>query len=94
MIPAHITELSPGGVRGFLPGFAYQCGVLIASSVVYLEAVFAAASSYAASMAMMATTVFAFAAVVVWLGREKKGVEFGDESRAGCSDDPTTMAQP
>src|SRR5438046_7328825 len=31
VIPAHITELSPDSVRGFLPGFAYQCGVLIAS---------------------------------------------------------------
>ncbi len=31
VIPAHITELSPDNVRGFLPGFAYQCGVLIAS---------------------------------------------------------------
>jgi SHS family lactate transporter-like MFS transporter len=82
VIPAHITELSPGGVRGFLPGFAYQCGVLVASSVVYLEAVFAAASSYAASMAMMATTVFAFAAIVVWMGRERKGVEFGAEASA------------
>ena len=33
VIPAHITELSPDSVRGFLPGFAYQCGVLIAGSV-------------------------------------------------------------
>ena len=32
VIPAHINELSPDSVRGFLPGFAYQCGVLIASS--------------------------------------------------------------
>src|SRR2546423_11227616 len=24
VIPAHITELSPDSVRGFLPGFAYQ----------------------------------------------------------------------
>src|SRR5919199_1198331 len=38
VIPAHITELSPDSVRGFLPGFAYQCGVLLASSIVYLEA--------------------------------------------------------
>jgi hypothetical protein len=30
VIPAHITELSPDSVRGFLPGFAYQCGVLLA----------------------------------------------------------------
>jgi SHS family lactate transporter-like MFS transporter len=77
VIPAHITELAPDSVRGFLPGFAYQCGVLIASSVAYLEAVFAAGRSYAVSMAMMAATVFTFAAIVVALGREKKGVEFG-----------------
>jgi SHS family lactate transporter-like MFS transporter len=64
-------------VRGFLPGFAYQCGVLIAGSVAYIESAFAAGRSYAASMALTAVTVFSFAAVVVWLGREKKGVEFG-----------------
>ena len=29
VIPAHLTELSPDSVRGFLPGFAYQCGVLL-----------------------------------------------------------------
>ena len=41
VIPAHFTELSPDSVRGFLPGFAYQCGVLLAGTVAYIEAVFA-----------------------------------------------------
>jgi MFS family permease len=41
IIPAHLTELSPDSVRGFLPGFAYQCGVLLAGSVAYIEALFA-----------------------------------------------------
>ena len=41
VVPAHINELSPDSVRGFLPGFAYQCGVLIAGTVAYIEAVFA-----------------------------------------------------
>ena len=41
IIPAHLSELSPDSVRGFMPGFSYQCGVLVASSVVYIEAVFA-----------------------------------------------------
>ena len=45
VIPAHITELSPDSVRGFLPGFAYQCGVLFAGSVAYVEAVFAQRTS-------------------------------------------------
>src|SRR5215831_2211673 len=35
VIPAHLAELSPDAVRGFLPGFAYQCGVLLSSPVSY-----------------------------------------------------------
>jgi SHS family lactate transporter-like MFS transporter len=77
VIPAHITELSPDSVRGFLPGFAYQCGVLLASSVGYLEALFAARTSYAHSMAIVALTVFSAAAIIAWAGRERHGVEFG-----------------
>ncbi|MFL5555109.1 MAG: MFS transporter [Gemmatimonadaceae bacterium] len=77
VIPAHITELSPDSVRGFLPGFAYQCGVLIASAVAYLEAIFATRMSYAQSMAIVAVTVFSAAAIIAWAGRERHAVEFG-----------------
>jgi SHS family lactate transporter-like MFS transporter len=77
VIPAHITEMSPDSVRGFLPGFAYQCGILIASSVVYLQALLAARTSYAESMAIVAVTVFSGAAIIAWAGREKHAVEFG-----------------
>jgi SHS family lactate transporter-like MFS transporter len=77
VIPAHITELSPDSVRGFLPGFAYQCGVLVASLVVYVEALFAAHATYALSMALTAVTVFAFAAAMAAVGRERRGAEFG-----------------
>ena len=77
VIPAHITELSPDNVRGFLPGFAYQCGVLIASAVAYLEAVLATRMSYAKSMAIVAVIVFSGAAIIAWLGRERHAVEFG-----------------
>lgn len=77
VIPAHITELSPDPVRGFLPGFAYQCGVLVAGLVVYVEALFAARISYAWSMALTAVTVFGFAAVVAGAGRENRGAAFG-----------------
>src|SRR6266480_3076789 len=58
VIPAHLTELSPDAVRGFLPGFAYQCGVLLAGSVAYIEALFAQRMSYATAMALTAVTVF------------------------------------
>jgi SHS family lactate transporter-like MFS transporter len=77
VIPAHITELSPDSVRGFLPGFAYQCGVLIAGSVAYVEAVFAARTSYARAMTLVAFVVFSGAALVAGLGRERRGITFG-----------------
>src|SRR5512146_1504304 len=78
VIPAHINELSPDSVRGFLPGFAYQCGVLVASSVVYIEAVFAERTTYANAMALTAVTVFTLGAVAAWMGRERHGVVFGE----------------
>ena len=78
VIPAHITELSPDSVRGFLPGFAYQCGVLLAGSVAYIEAVFARHTSYANAMALTAFTVFTLGAIVVALGRERRGATFGE----------------
>jgi len=78
VIPAHINELAPDSVRGFLPGFAYQVGVLIASSVAYIEAVFAERMTYATAMAWTAVTVFTLAAVAAWMGREKKGIVFGE----------------
>src|SRR5256886_2381009 len=77
IIPAHLSELSPDSVRGFLPGFAYQCGVLLAGSVAYIEALFAERSSYATAMALTAVTVFAGAIVITALGREHRGRHFG-----------------
>jgi SHS family lactate transporter-like MFS transporter len=77
VIPAHITELSPDSVRGFLPGFAYQCGVLIASSIAFLEALLAAHTSYATSMALIAFIVCAGGMLAAGLGWERHGVTFG-----------------
>jgi SHS family lactate transporter-like MFS transporter len=77
IIPAHLSELSPDAVRGFLPGFAYQCGVLLASSVPFFEAILAEHTSYANAMALTAFTVFTLAAIVVGLGRENRGIQFG-----------------
>jgi SHS family lactate transporter-like MFS transporter len=77
IIPAHLAELSPDSVRGFMPGFSYQCGVLVASSVVYIEPVLARSMSYATAMALTAVTVFALAAVMAGIGKERKGEAFG-----------------
>jgi MFS transporter, SHS family, lactate transporter len=77
VIPAHITELSPDSVRGFLPGFAYQCGVALAGAIGWLEARFAEHLDYAWAMALTAATVFVLGAVVAQLGPERRGVAFG-----------------
>ena len=77
VIPAHLSELSPNDIRGFLPGFAYQCGVLMAGTVAYIEAYFAEHMSYATAMAVTAGTVFTVAAITAALGRERKGIVFG-----------------
>jgi len=77
VIPAHITELSPDGVRGFLPGFAYQCGVLIAGSIATIEALLAARLGYGWAMALTAGMVFTMCAVVAALGGEGRGIAYG-----------------
>lgn len=81
VIPAHITELSPDAVRGFLPGFAYQCGVLLASAIGYVEARFAEHLSYSWAMALSAATVFLLGGVAAALGPEKRGIVFGGKPR-------------
>src|ERR1043166_7098307 len=77
VIPAHLNELSPDAVRGFLPGFAYQCGVAIASQIPHVQALFATRTSYAQAMALSAATVFILGAVAAGLGPERRGVAFG-----------------
>jgi SHS family lactate transporter-like MFS transporter len=66
-------------VRGFLPGFAYQCGVLIASSIVYLQALLAAHTTYATAMALGAVIVCVGGVLATAAGRERRGVTFGGD---------------
>jgi MFS transporter, SHS family, lactate transporter len=77
VIPAHINELSPGPLRGFFPGFAYQLGVVASAGVGYVEARLAVRFSYAASMGILAAAVLVVTAVVIAVGPEAKGVAFG-----------------
>jgi SHS family lactate transporter-like MFS transporter len=78
VIPAHLAELSPDSVRGFLPGFGYQVGVLLASPVVYLEPLIARHTSYGVTMAGTAAVVFLMAALAAGLGKERRAVKFGE----------------
>jgi MFS transporter, SHS family, lactate transporter len=80
VIPAHLSELSPDSVRGFLPGFAYQCGVLISGSIAYIQALFAEHFSYATTMALSAGVVFLGGSIIAGLGRERHGQIFGGDT--------------
>lgn len=76
VIPAHINELSPGALRGFFPGFAYQLGVLCASSIPFIESALGERFTYAQSMGGLVTVVIVGALVVTFLGPEAHGITF------------------
>ena len=66
-------------MRGFLPGFAYQCGVLIAASIDWIEPAMAERMGYGKAMAILACIIFSGAAIITALGRERRGITFGSE---------------
>jgi MFS transporter, SHS family, lactate transporter len=77
VVPAHLNELSPGALRGFLPGFAYQCGVFIAGSSVFIEQLMTHHFSYAQSMGAFAAAAFIIGIIVIAAGPEAHRVAFG-----------------
>jgi SHS family lactate transporter-like MFS transporter len=79
VVPAHTSELSPDALRAFFPGFAFQIGVLCASSMVYVEALFGERFRYETSMGLLGAIAFLAATMVIWLGPEAKGITFGQQ---------------
>jgi MFS transporter, SHS family, lactate transporter len=79
VIPAHISELSPNEIRGSMPGFAYQCGNLMASGIMLVETGLAQRphANYANVMAMTAGAIFVVSILVTLAGPEKRGEDFG-----------------
>jgi MFS transporter, SHS family, lactate transporter len=76
VIPAHINELSPPQARAFFPGFAYQLGVMVASSIPFIESALGEIFTYRQSMGALMTLVFIGAILVVWKGPEARGISF------------------
>ena len=79
VVPAHINELSPDRMRGFLPGFSYQVGVLIAATAPYIEASLSHRFSYATVMGTFTGIVMIVAMFVIGLGPEAHRIAFGRE---------------
>ena len=77
VVPAHTNELSPGSVRGFFPGLAYQLGVLIAAGSATIEAGLSHHFTYAQAMGGFAAISFLVGAIVIALGPEAHRIRFG-----------------
>lgn len=82
VIPAHINELAPPGARGFFPGFAYQVGVLCASSISYIEARLGESMSYQHALTLSMLAVLTIGAFVIGMGPERRGVHFAEKVAA------------
>jgi SHS family lactate transporter-like MFS transporter len=85
VIPAHLNELSPEGVRGTFPGFTYQLGNLLASANATIQAAIAQGhgGNYALGLAVVAAAVAIAIIILSALGKEAKGVVFGRTREAG-----------
>jgi SHS family lactate transporter-like MFS transporter len=76
VIPAWLSELSPGPVRATFPGLAYQLGNLIASKNAVIQAKAAERlGGYGVVLAWTVAIVGCYLAVVAAFGRESKGTD-------------------
>ena len=82
IIPAHLNELAPDAVRGLMPGFAYQLGILFAAPTNTLEYALRDHLGYAWALAAFEITNIVLLITVVALGSEKKGKSFMREAMA------------
>jgi SHS family lactate transporter-like MFS transporter len=76
VVPAWLSELSPGPVRATFPGLAYQLGNLITSKNDVIQAKVAERiGAYGPVLAVTVLVVAVFLAVVTMFGRESRGME-------------------
>jgi MFS transporter, SHS family, lactate transporter len=80
IIPAHLNELSPDAVRGLMPGFAYQLGILIAAPTNSIEFWLHKKLGYQWALATFEMVNIIFLATTIALGSERKGKSFLKEA--------------
>jgi SHS family lactate transporter-like MFS transporter len=81
IIPVHLNELSPDAVRGLMPGFAYQMGILIAAPTNSIQHALRDRFGYSWAMAGFEIVVILVLAVVLLLGTEQRGRAFHSGER-------------
>ncbi len=82
VIPAHLSELAPGALRGTFIGLSYQLGNLLASVNGNLQTKIAErhGGDYSFGLASVIFFVLLAVAAIAALGRESRGVRFGEEA--------------
>src|SRR5271165_1540949 len=76
IIPVHLNELSPHAVRGLLPGFTYQIGILLAASTPTVEFALRDKLGYGWALVSFELVVMAGLALLLIFGRENRGRSF------------------
>jgi len=76
IIPVHLNELSPHAVRGMLPGFTYQIGVLLSASTPTIEFALRDRLGYAWALTSFELVVIACLSLLLIFGRENHGKSF------------------
>jgi SHS family lactate transporter-like MFS transporter len=76
IIPVHLNELSPDAVRGLLPGFTYQVGVLLSASTATIEFALRDKLGYPWALTSFELVVIAGLTVLLIFGREHHGKSF------------------
>jgi len=78
-----LNELSPSGVRGTLPGFAYQLGNLLSSRNSVIQAKVAEmryGGRYPPVLAWTVLIVASLVAIITLSGRERRGADLSNTS--------------
>lgn len=78
VIPAHLNELSPPGMRGTFPGFAYQLGNFLSSKNSVIQAKLVErryGGRFSPVLGWTVLLVASLVAVTTWSGRERRGAD-------------------
>jgi SHS family lactate transporter-like MFS transporter len=76
VIPVHLNELAADAVRGLMPGFAYQLGILFASPTNSIEYALRERFGYSWALAGFEVVTIISLAVLLWVGAEEHGRSF------------------
>jgi MFS transporter, SHS family, lactate transporter len=76
IIPAHLNELAPDSVRGLMPGFAYQLGIVLAARTNSIEYFLRDTLGYPRALAGFEAANILLLIIVVAAGSEQRGKSF------------------